>query len=163
MFVFLIWILGMTHKASVRIMLDNELMAPSMVYWASSPEFSRQNSAAQEVTLPKFHLDILQMASNKGSCLFRRLRRLTSKEISKLRITGPLWRESTGDRWFPSQNASNAESVSTSWRHHGFSQCFVSEIFAWYGIKHTLYFTALSVVGNMVISEARKVRISVIW
>ena len=30
----------------------------------------------------------------------------------------PLWGESTGDRWFPSQRASNTENVSISRRHH---------------------------------------------
>ena len=34
-------------------------------------------------------------------CLFSSLHRLTSKETSKLYITGPLWGESTGDRWIP--------------------------------------------------------------
>ena len=37
-------------------------------------------------------------------CLFSNLRRLTSKERSMLRITGPLWRESIGDRWIPLTN-----------------------------------------------------------
>ena len=46
------------------------------------------------------------------------LSRLTSKEISKLRVTGPLCRETGG---FPSQRASNTESVSISWRHHELS------------------------------------------
>ena len=31
----------------------------------------------------------------------------------------PLWGESTGERWIPSQRASNAENVSIWWRHHG--------------------------------------------
>ena len=30
----------------------------------------------------------------------------------------PLWGESTDDRWFPSQKASNAENVSIWWRYH---------------------------------------------
>ena len=30
----------------------------------------------------------------------------------------PLWGESTGDRWFPSQRASDGENVSIWWRHH---------------------------------------------
>ena len=29
-----------------------------------------------------------------------------------------LWGESTGDRWFPSQRASDSENVNISWRHH---------------------------------------------
>ena len=51
-------------------------------------------------------------------CLFSSLFRLTPKEISKLRSTGPLWGESTSDRWFPSQRVRRAESVSMAWRHH---------------------------------------------
>ena len=42
--------------------------------------------------------------------LFSSLLRLISKDISQLRITGPLWGES------PSQRTSNEESVSMSWR-----------------------------------------------
>ena len=30
----------------------------------------------------------------------------------------PLWGESTGDQWFPSQRVSNAENVSIWWRHY---------------------------------------------
>ena len=44
---------------------------------------------------------------------------LLNKNI-KLCVTGPLWGESTGDRWFPSRGASNVESVhfmTSSWRH----------------------------------------------
>ena len=48
-------------------------------------------------------------------CLSNGLFRLRSKETSKLRITGPLWRESGG---FPSQRDSNAESVSISRHYH---------------------------------------------
>ena len=55
-------------------------------------------------------------------CLFR----MTTKKTSKLRVTGPLWGESTdlpsqsaGDnRWFPSQRVSNAECMSMVSRHH---------------------------------------------
>ena len=43
----------------------------------------------------------------------------------------PLWGESTGDRGFPSQRASNAENVSISWRHHGHTG---SSVFA---VRHT--------------------------
>ena len=35
----------------------------------------------------------------------------------KIRITGPLWRESTDERWIPITKGSNVESVSMSWRH----------------------------------------------
>ena len=37
-------------------------------------------------------------------CLSNSLYRLTSKDTSKLRITGRLWGESTGDRWFSPTN-----------------------------------------------------------
>ena len=32
-------------------------------------------------------------------CLFNTVFNLTSKETQKVRVTGPLWGESTGDRW----------------------------------------------------------------
>ena len=51
-------------------------------------------------------------------CLFSSIHRLTSEEKSKFHITGPLGGESTGNWWFLSQRASDAESVSISWRHH---------------------------------------------
>ena len=45
---------------------------------------------------------------------------LDIKEISKSCILCSLRGESTGDRWIPSQRASDAESVSMSWHHHEF-------------------------------------------
>ena len=39
------------------------------------------------------------------------------KENRRLYITDLLWRESSGNCWFPSQRASNEESVSTSSQH----------------------------------------------
>ena len=50
--------------------------------------------------------------------ILQKLFRLTSKKTSKLSITGPFLGESTGNGGFPSQSASNVESVSTSWCHH---------------------------------------------
>ena len=41
------------------------------------------------------------------------------KHKSKLRVTGLLWGEFTGDRWIPAEKASDAENVSIWWRHHG--------------------------------------------
>ena len=40
------------------------------------------------------------------------------KENFKAPSHWPLWGESTGDRWIPSQRASSAENVSIWWRHH---------------------------------------------
>ena len=47
--------------------------------------------------------------------------------VKCIRIVGHVWKESTGEEWFTSQNASNAESI-TSWCHHNvlasrFSKC----------------------------------------
>ena len=57
---------------------------------------------------------------NQGQpdCFFNKLFKLSTKEISKLDITGLVW-EFTGDRWLPSQSVSKAGSVSMSWRYHG--------------------------------------------
>ena len=51
-------------------------------------------------------------------CLLNSLSRLAPIETPKLLITGALWGESTVDKWFPSQRASEAASFSLSWRHH---------------------------------------------
>ena len=51
-------------------------------------------------------------------CLFISLSRLTRQITSKLHITGPLWRESSSYCGFPSQMASNEESMSMSWHYH---------------------------------------------
>ena len=48
-------------------------------------------------------------------CLFNSLLRLATKNTSIFCITGPLWRESTSNHWFPSQSNCCAESVSKSW------------------------------------------------
>ena len=52
--------------------------------------------------------------------LFRSLFRLTSKKEPKLRITDPLWENPPLTGGFSSQMTSNAERLSTSWRHNGF-------------------------------------------
>ena len=48
-------------------------------------------------------------------CLLNRLFRCRSKKASNRLV---FVRETTGERWFPSQRASNAENVSIWWRHH---------------------------------------------
>ena len=50
-------------------------------------------------------------------CLLRRL--ITSKKISKFRVTGLCAGNSPETGEFPEQMASNAENVSIWWRHHG--------------------------------------------
>ena len=47
------------------------------------------------------------------NCLFKGLSRLATKKSSKVSITGPLCWESTCEQWFPTQNASNMESIHT--------------------------------------------------
>ena len=51
-------------------------------------------------------------------CLFNRLYRRTSKERSKLRVTGFCEGNPPVTDGFPSQRASNKENVSIWWRHH---------------------------------------------
>ena len=51
-------------------------------------------------------------------CLFNILFRHRSKKTSKLRVTGLCEGKSPGTGEFPAQKASNAENVSTWWRHH---------------------------------------------
>ena len=41
------------------------------------------------------------------------------KNTPSARVTGPLWGESTGDRWIILTTDSNTGSVSMWWRHHG--------------------------------------------
>ena len=62
--------------------------------------------------------------------------KLTSKKTSKFCITGPLWGESTGDRWLPSQRYT--EAISISWHHHEF------------GLKLLLLLRLLSVTTSTV-------------
>ena len=51
-------------------------------------------------------------------CLVKRLFRCRSKKTSKFQRHWPLCGEFSGDRWIPSQMASNAENVATWWRLH---------------------------------------------
>ena len=51
-------------------------------------------------------------------CLLNRLFRRRSKKASKLRVTGLCEGNSPVTGEFPAQRASNAENVSTWWRHH---------------------------------------------
>ena len=52
-------------------------------------------------------------------CLLKRLFRRRSKKTSKLRVAGLFDGNQPVTGWFPSQRASNAESVCIWWRHHG--------------------------------------------
>ena len=52
-------------------------------------------------------------------CLLNRLYKRKSKKTSKLRVTGLCARNSPVTGEFPAQMASNAETVSIWWRHHG--------------------------------------------
>ena len=52
-------------------------------------------------------------------CSFNRLFRRTSKKTSKLRVTGLCEGNSAVTVEFPAQRASNAESYSIWWHHHG--------------------------------------------
>ena len=56
------------------------------------------------------------------NCLLNRLFRRRSKQTSKLRVTGLCAGNSPVTGEFPSQRASNAESVSIWWRHHDISR-----------------------------------------
>ena len=51
-------------------------------------------------------------------CLFNRLFRRRSKQISKLRVTGLCAGNSPMTGEFPAQKASNAENVAIWWHHH---------------------------------------------
>ena len=53
-------------------------------------------------------------------CLLNLLFRRRSKKISKLRVTGLFEGNTTVTGEFPTQRASNAENVSTWWRHHDY-------------------------------------------
>ena len=50
-------------------------------------------------------------------CLLRRLFRRRSEKTSKLRVTGLCTRNSPVTSEFPTQMASNAENISSRWRH----------------------------------------------
>ena len=54
-------------------------------------------------------------------CLLNRLFGWRSKKTSKFRVTGLCAGNSPGTGEFPAQMASNAENVSTWWRHHDLS------------------------------------------
>ena len=52
---------------------------------------------------------------------------LLSRRRSKLRVTGPLGGEFTGDRWIIAQRASNVENSSIWWRLHGAQNIWMQE------------------------------------
>ena len=55
--------------------------------------------------------------------LLKNLLILTTKKLSKLCITVPLWGESTCHQWIPLQRDSNIESIYLSWCHHDIKAC----------------------------------------
>ena len=70
-------------------------------------------------------------------CLLNRLFRRRLKKTSKLRVTGFCVGNSPGTGEFPAQMASNAENVSTWWRHHvmEYMSNYV-DIYLWYVTSH---------------------------
>ena len=57
--------------------------------------------------------------NNQQHDCFEHLIQANNKEIIKTRIAGRLWGKSTGDRWILlTRSASNAESISMTWRHY---------------------------------------------
>ena len=64
-------------------------------------------------------------------CLLKRFFQAQIEESIKAPRPRPLWGESTVDRWFPSQRASNAENVSIWWRHHDHSWLLLPLLLAW--------------------------------
>ena len=53
----------------------------------------------------------------------QRVQAINKRNIN-LRITGIFWKESTGDRWFPSQKSINVWFVYGSWHQHGISSAY---------------------------------------
>ena len=65
-------------------------------------------------------------------CLLNRLFRRRSKKTSKHRVTGLCVGNSPVTGEFPTQRASNAESVSIWWRHHGYIDCPIIMTLWWH-------------------------------
>ena len=61
-------------------------------------------------------------------CLLNRLFRRRSKKTSKFRVTGLCAGNSAGTGEFPAQMASNAENVSTWWRHRGLTTTMATHL-----------------------------------
>ena len=79
-------------------------------------------------------------------CLFNSLFRVTTKETSKLGITGPCQRNPPVTGGFPSQRASNAERFSMSWCNHVHWCMYCTAFFYMLNFlhKHPTYYTELS-------------------
>ena len=64
------------------------------------------------------------------NCLFSGLLRLMTKKIWWLRITGPVWAESSVTAGLTPQGASNAKSVSMPWHHHDLNSLDMCKLLA---------------------------------
>ena len=101
------------------------------------------------------HMSILmsQITSNMTVCS-PRFKLMYIKKISKIIITGPLWGESsppvTGG--FPSQRASNAQSVSMSW-HHGLHLAHAEWTQYWRHQMETFSASLALCVGNSLVTS----------
>ena len=92
-----------------------QVLCISLVSWPSCRLESLQTGLYIAVTSYECHA-----VSNhqQFECLLNILCIQTTTKTPKLRITDPVWKEPTGDRWISLTNAINVESVSRSWRHY---------------------------------------------
>ena len=94
--------------------------ATTQHFWYFTPCFAIRWDACQiSVSLQWLHNERDGVSNHQThDCLLKRLFRHRSQKISKLRVTGLCEGKSPVTGEFPAQRASNAENISTWWRHH---------------------------------------------
>ena len=95
----------------------------AVITWCVNPSIAREPTGRRPRDLPetlRWRHNGRDSISNHQShyCLLNRLFRRRSKKTSKLPVTGLCVGNLPGTGEFPAQMASNAENVSTWWRHH---------------------------------------------
>ena len=90
-----------------------------------------------------------RQSSSANRLFVNSLFRHTTKETSKLCITGPLWRESTSDRWIPL--------IKGPWRHHVLGPDFLLHL-SGYDLSHRTFLSTvfLFIAGSWYRDQWRK-------
>ena len=112
------------------------MMASTKCDLSSQPHLSATLPIAQFALLWRHNERDSVSNHQRLYCLLKLLFRRRSKVTSKLRVTGLCAWNSPGTGEFPAQKASNAETVSIWWRHHGvdhwkFRTWFYDRVHAW--------------------------------
>ena len=113
------WVQDCCNSIANALKLQQSCTKPSIIYPIKYAHCLEVNYFLLIMTLQWRHHGHDSISNHQPhDCFLNRLFRRRSKKTSKLRVTGLCAGNSAGTGEFPTQMASNAETVSIWWRHH---------------------------------------------